>query len=65
MNCYCNPEWFDTYKFLAYFEQEDGVYCLYCIRFSDLAQKCFSSSKTYHDILYELGGSYKLFIQPC
>ena len=33
MNRCCNPEWFDTYKFLAYSEQEDGVYCLSCIPF--------------------------------
>ena len=33
MNRYCNPEWFDTYKFLAYSEQEDEVYCLSCILF--------------------------------
>ena len=33
MNHYCNPEWFDTYKFLAYSGQEVGVYCLSCILF--------------------------------
>ena len=33
MNHHCNPEWFDTYKFFAYSEQEDGVYCLSCILF--------------------------------
>ena len=33
MNRYCNLEWFDTYKFLTYSEQEDGVYCLSCILF--------------------------------
>ena len=33
MNRYCNPEWFDTYKFLAYSEREDGVYCLSWILF--------------------------------
>ena len=33
MNRYCNPEWFDMYKFLVYSEQEDGAYCLSCILF--------------------------------
>ena len=33
MNRYCNSEWFDAYKFSAYSEQEDGVYCLPCILF--------------------------------
>ena len=33
MNSYCNPEWFDMYKCLAYSEEEDGVYCLSCILF--------------------------------
>ena len=33
MSLYCNPEWFDTYKFLAYSEQEDKVYCFSYILF--------------------------------
>ena len=52
MNRYCNPEWFNTRKFLAYSEQEDVVYCLSCILFS--TQKWFLSSKTCHATLHEL-----------
>ena len=33
INSYCSPEWFDMYKFLAYSEEEGGVYCLSCILF--------------------------------
>ena len=65
MNSYCNPEWFDMYKFLAYSEEEDGVYCLSCIFFSDPAQKWFWRSKTYHGTLYKLEESCRLSVQLC
>lgn len=39
MSRYCNRSWFESYQFLTYSKQDDGLFCLCCILFPVQAER--------------------------